>query len=612
MAPLVALAGCQVFFGVELPVEDAAGAGGGGSGFGGGQAGAAMCDLCGAFFDGAPTSAACVDNGPPSSFTLANSLINCLCRPDTCGQAACKATCETDAVPSQACRACGVAACEAEVDACSLDNGKGSAGGGQGGGSMGSGGGGTGGAGPECMDDTECTTKGVGSLCVAGACTASSDNCAKAKRVVIDDNARRAPVVAGKDFSDACYYKSLDDAFQSPQNDMHVVVTAEAVSVGSPLTIDLDDVTLEGQSPQVGQPVALTVPLDEVQPRLTLAGSNVRLKGFALDGNNDAPGVAVTSGSTTLEGPFRLRGLTRALSVEGTAKATVVGTEAAPVTITENARGVLVGGTAGLEMTGEGGSGLVVEKTSAGAGLLIDAGDTSLPVAIKGVVFRANMVAGGPDGAGAVDVRRNRQVLLEGCAFEKNQQSITLNAQNTNSANIFLNVRISGNNFSNALPSQGQGAVVCGSEFVSANTKIQLEPLANTFPTTATACATIVPAPNCTNGVEVGYDVASKAPALFCPISLAKQRLSPSHPELPQGLFVWLRRAIKQGARFAGLGREVPGRGAWWCCPTRPRSTTRPSRPTCASGRGCASCRPISRGGGRGWWSKLARPPRPS
>jgi hypothetical protein len=151
------LSGCQVLFGVELPEEGAAGAGAsgstagdgagsvggaGGGGGGGGQAGAETCNLCGAFFDGARASAACVNNGSPSSFALATALNTCFCRLDTCGQAACKTACETNSVPSQACKACSVAACETEADACLLDDGKGSAGG-----RAGSGGGGMSGAG---------------------------------------------------------------------------------------------------------------------------------------------------------------------------------------------------------------------------------------------------------------------------------------------------------------------------------------------------------------------------------------------------------------------------------------------------------------------------------
>ncbi|MCU0687330.1 MAG: hypothetical protein MUF34_34645 [Polyangiaceae bacterium] len=184
---------------------------------------------------------------------------------------------------------------------------------------------------------------------------------------------------------------------------------------------------------------------------------------------------------------------------------------------TENKRGIVVGATAALEMTGEGGKGLVVEKTSAGVGVLVETGTGSdVPTKLVSVTFRENKLGSGTDGIGGIEVRRNRQVLVQGCTFVQNQRSVTLNAQSTADANLFLNVKLSGNDFSGALPAPGQGAAVCGSKFAIAGTEIHLEPLANTFPVAA-ACSAVAPAFGCTDGVDVGYDASSTAPTLVCP-----------------------------------------------------------------------------------------------
>jgi hypothetical protein len=250
-------------------------------------------------------------------------------------------------------------------------------------------------------------------------------------------------------------------------------------------------------------------------PLVTMAAGSA-LKGFALDGKGTARGIAASSGAVRLEGPLRLSATALAVELTGDAVATVRGTAMTPVMVTGNTFGVKVGATASLELTGEGSVGLVVEKTSAGAGVLVEKGAGSDALTkVAGVYFRENTSGGGPDGAGAVEVRQSRQVLIEGCTFEKNQQSVTLNAESTSNTNLFLGVTISGNDFSAALPSPGQGAAVCGSEFAVAGTKIQLKPTANTFPSVA-VCTAIVPAFGCTGGFDVGYDAPNTVPSLDC------------------------------------------------------------------------------------------------
>jgi hypothetical protein len=404
------------------------------------------------------------------------------------------------------------------------------------GGTAGLGGGGAGGKGP-CDSDSVCAAdEGAGSLCVGGACTEAAATCPKATLVVVAEGFTGDIDAA---LSGACFYRQLDPALVAAAANgsatTRVVVYASVVE--GPVQVPAG-VRLEGRATAPASLVALTAGGTSgaggaggnagsagaggagggtAAVALVTLGDGAVLTGFALDAEGRV-GVRVAVGKASLEGQLELRGGAPALSVEGTASVTVVGTSAVPVVFTENKRGVVVGATAALEMTGEGGTGLVIEKTSAGVGVLVETGTGSdVPTKLVDVTFRENKLGSGADGIGAVEVRRNRQVLVQGCTFVQNQQSVTLNAQSTPSANLFLNVKLSGNDFTNALPAPGQGAAVCGSEFAIAGTKIQLEPLVNTFPVTGAVCGNITPAFGCTDGVDVGYDVSNTAPVLVCP-----------------------------------------------------------------------------------------------
>ncbi|HEU4407907.1 MAG TPA: hypothetical protein VFS43_21780 [Polyangiaceae bacterium] len=377
------------------------------------------------------------------------------------------------------------------------------------GGSSGLGGGGSGGGGP-CESDAACAAdEGAGSLCVGGDCTAPSASCSRATLVVVDAGREPSGVPEG-----ACHFRALGPALAAVGSETKsVLVFADSAEAPAPVALGAG-LALEGRAADPTKPVALEVAAPIAGAPLVTLADGSSLKGFALDGAGAAKGVAASSGSVTLAGPLTIKAATLALELTGEAKATVTGSEAAPVLVTANARGVLIGPTAGLTFDGDGKSGAVVEGTTAGAGVLVEAGTGSLAATLlDGVTFRNNTFSGVSAGSGAVEVRRARQVSVASCTFEKNLVSVTLAGEGKSLSGDFNGLTLSGNDFSAALTGSG-GAVVCGSN-LKAETQLSVGP-GDFFPG-GKACSDLpAPAFGCGGGVAVGYDAPAGSVVVQC------------------------------------------------------------------------------------------------
>jgi hypothetical protein len=383
------------------------------------------------------------------------------------------------------------------------------------------GGGGAGGTGGgTCQLDPDCAPNGKGSLCVNKVCTAPTEGeaCKRTTVVVVDPaftgSLEGAPL-------DACYFRTLGEGMTAvaPGTTTRLAVYADAAQSATPIQLAAG-VVLEGHPSQVGQLTALSAGVGG--PALVSLGEGSGLKGFRLDGKG-GKAVLALSGEITLSGPLELRNGSPALSVEGTAKATVTGTMTAPVLFTDNARGIVVGATAGLEMTGEGGASLVLEKTSNGAAILVEKGDTgTLDVVVSKVTLQENRKSSS-DGTGAIEIRPGRKTTIQSCTFVANQQSITLNGLETPSINVFADVTVVGNDFSKALPSETEGIAICGSSLGADNTLVELSAgLENQFPSGAKSpgdCQSLETnqKPNCFSGGDIGHDNIGEDLDLGCP-----------------------------------------------------------------------------------------------
>ncbi|HEU4407705.1 MAG TPA: hypothetical protein VFS43_20745 [Polyangiaceae bacterium] len=240
-------------------------------------------------------------------------------------------------------------------------------------------------------------------------------------------------------------------------------------------------------------------------PALVTLGVGSVLAGFALDGKGAAAGVRAEAGALRLEGPLTVTNTTRAVDLGGTADATVAGTQAAPVLVKGNQLGIVVGPTASLALTGDGEKGgVTVEGTTAGAGVLVLAGEVGPAVRLEGLRAKDNKV-GTVDGTGAVEVRQGRSVTIKNGVFEGNRQAVTLNGELTSGFTSFTNVVLEGNRFTLATP--GQGSTICGSQLGN-QTQLRLGP-GNVFPLAATNCPP-AQAGSCNTGADVGYDTANQ------------------------------------------------------------------------------------------------------
>ncbi|HEU4407885.1 MAG TPA: hypothetical protein VFS43_21670 [Polyangiaceae bacterium] len=378
------------------------------------------------------------------------------------------------------------------------------------GGSSGLGGGGSGGGGA-CASDAACAAgEGVGSLCVGGDCTAPSAGCSTATLVVVADGREPSGVPER-----ACHFRALGPALAAIAGETKsVLVFADSAEAPAPVALGAG-LALEGRAADPTKPVALEVAAPVAGAPLVTLADGSSLKGFALDGAGAAKGVAASSGSVTLAGPLTIKAATLALELTGEAKATVAGSAKAPVLLAGNARGVVVGPDAALTMTGAGEAGLVVEGTTAGAGVLVERGTGGLAATLlEGGTFRGNAASNGLTGTGAVEVRQSRQVVIKACAFEKNLVSLNLNGEGDSLADAFSGVSLQGNSFSAALTGSG-GAVVCGASLKAGATKLEVDG-ANTFPG-GKVCSTLGPATfGCTAGQLVGYTSPGNDVAVQC------------------------------------------------------------------------------------------------
>jgi hypothetical protein len=381
--------------------------------------------------------------------------------------------------------------------------------GGTGGSAMGSSGHGGGGAagtgGGPCADDAACgTAKGDGSLCVGGACTEAAAACSKATLVVVADDFIGEVDKAGLD--GACFYRQLDPALAAVVVGATTKVTAFAISaaVAAPLTVPAG-VTLEGRTPDPKVPVTLAVAAPVADAPLVSVGAGGGLKGFALDGKGTAGGIKAEAGAVRLEGPLTIADATIGLDLGGTADATLVGTHEAPVRLSANQRGVVVGATAKLALTGDGEmGGVTVAGTTGGAGVLVVTGGSSAAVRLEGLLAKNNKVGTVDDGTGAIEVREGRAVAIKNGVFEGNRQAVTLNGRGSSGPTAFTNVVLEGNRFTLATP--GQGSAICGSQLGS-QTQLKIG-AGNEFPTAATACPP-AQTDSCNAGGDVGHDTAN-------------------------------------------------------------------------------------------------------
>jgi hypothetical protein len=377
------------------------------------------------------------------------------------------------------------------------------------GGTSGVGGGGAGGQGP-CASDAACTAdEGAGSLCLGGACTEATATCTKATLVVVAEGFAGDidPALDG-----ACFFRQIDPAFGAvvAGTTAKVVAYAATATVAAPLTVP-DGVTLEGRTNDAKVPVALTVTTPVAGAPLVVLGAGGGLKGFALDGQGTAGGVKAEAGAVRLEGPLTIANAVRAFDLGGAADATVVGTQAAPVRLSANKQGVVVGATAKLALTGDGEKGgVTIEGTTAGAGVLVLAGEVGPAVQLEGLLAKDNKVGTVTDGTGAVEVRQGRSVTIKNCVLEGNLRALTLNGESTSDPTGFTNVVLEGNRFSLSTP--GQGSTICGSQLGN-QTQLRLGP-GNVFPLAATTCPP-AQAGSCNTGADVGYDTAN-AFAIVC------------------------------------------------------------------------------------------------
>ncbi|HEU4534154.1 MAG TPA: hypothetical protein VFS00_08550, partial [Polyangiaceae bacterium] len=377
-------------------------------------------------------------------------------------------------------------------------------------GAAGLGGGGAGGKAP-CASDGACAADvGTGSVCVAGDCTAAAATCSKATLVVVAEG--RDPGDAA--LEGACHYRLLAPALADAVGGATARVLVYASSVAGPVTVP-DGVRLEGRATAPETLVVLAgggaggagggagvagAGGSGPAPALATLGDGAALAGFALDAAG-AVGVRVAAGKASLEGPFELRGGKPALSVEGTAVATVTGKAEAAVLFTGNARGVAVGPTAGLTMTGDRSeTGLVLTGTNGGAAVLVEAGGTAANVALTGVRLADNRGSDVVGGEGAIEVRPGRKVTLTDNVLENNSRGLRLNGGGVSESSDFVNVSLVGNRF---VVGASAGVAICGA-LLNASSTLLFFGASNELPSgavdTQAACAALAQQDGCNGG----------------------------------------------------------------------------------------------------------------
>jgi hypothetical protein len=353
-------------------------------------------------------------------------------------------------------------------------------------------------------------------LCVNTVCTAPATTCALGTLVVVD-KAFSGDVVGAP--LGACYFRSLDEAVAKVAPGTTKVLSVYAAAAGAKAPLDVTGLTFEGHGTTTSQPVTLTVTPAGTAPLVRLGEGSV-VRGFALSGPAGQAGLGIETGKAQLAGPLTLAGLSPALSVGGNASVTVVGAAAAPVRLSGNARGIVVGTGASLEMTGEGGESLVLEKGQP------DQGELKLTRAL----VRNNQGSNPTNGSGGVEVRGGRKATVSTNTFTTNNTGITFQGQNiaatvstntftTNNTGItfqgstgdlfdaFKDVTLAGNDLSNTLPAGGgTGVAICGSSLNADGTTLTVVGTDNQFPTPA-SCAQLAASAqpsDCNLGTNLG------------------------------------------------------------------------------------------------------------
>jgi hypothetical protein len=364
----------------------------------------------------------------------------------------------------------------------------GTAGGGSGGAPMmGTGGGGTAGAGA-CADDAACAAdQGEGSLCVGGACTKAAGACDATLLVVV------APGRAVDDavLAEGCHFRDLDGARAAvgATTTRLAVYADEAVSTEA--LAFATAATLEGHHSDAAKAVALTLPPAAGTP-LVRFGQGGALKGVELNGGGVTTAVRAEGGTLAVSGPTALTNASPALELAGKAAAAVTGTGAAPVHFAGNQRGIVVPTDATIIMRGDDDAeSLVVEGTSGGgAAVFFEAATTAGGCStLSKVTLRENVGSSGVNGTGGIEVRKGRQLVIDGCTFVHNQQSVTFGGGGDSKANDFLGVHLENNDFADALPTQpaNTGSVLCGDNLGSSDTTLNLR-VGNVFPGAPGTC----------------------------------------------------------------------------------------------------------------------------
>jgi hypothetical protein len=396
---------------------------------------------------------------------------------------------------------------------------------GQGGGGMGGGGG----SGP-CASDAACADdNGPGSLCVGDACTKASGAC-DATRLVVVAPGRRPDDAA---LAEGCHFRDLDGAREAlGPSTARLAVYADSASSTAPLAFT-KAASLEGHHADATKAVALTLPAGSgVLVRFAQGGA---LRGVGLAGDGKATAVRVEAGSLAVAGPTTVTTAGLGLEVTGEAKAVVTGSVEQRVLVTSNARGIYVGATASLEVTGVGGESVVIEKADKGAGVLVEKGVlTKGELSMKSVLVRDNQGSDSSNGSGGVEVRGGRKATVSNNTFSGNNTSVSFSGQgasatvsnNTFSGNntsvsfqgspgdlfdAFKAVTLADNDFTGALPVGGGGVVICGRSLGASGTTLTLGS-GNQFPNGGEAspgtCQTFEDAQegSCTGGGDIDFE----------------------------------------------------------------------------------------------------------
>lgn len=337
---------------------------------------------------------------------------------------------------------------------------------------------------PPCSDsdtgDDACASgEGGGSLCVGGTCTKATGQC-NAKLLVVVEHGRTVDDAA---LAGACHFRDLDGARAAiAEATERLALYIDSAASTAALRFE-GKATLDGHAADASKAVALTLPPTSA-PALVSFAQGGELRGVALDGGGKATAARVESGTLSVVGPTTMTNAAFALELAGAASASVTGTATAPVRLADNRRGVIVPSAAVLTMQGDGvAEALVIEGTSVGAAVLFEIGTGgNLRSTLSKVTFRENVGLTG--GAGAVEVRGERQVTLDGCIFERNKVSLNLSGGGSSLSGAFLGVTLTNNVFSSALPVAApdpSGSIICGDNLGAGDTLLSVG-ASNVFP----------------------------------------------------------------------------------------------------------------------------------